>query len=77
MVALPELGINKAVEFAQQICNLVANEVIELENQRRIKVTVSIGAAAFNGSPDYMQMVGDADRKLYEAKRSGKNRVCF
>ena len=77
MVALPELEVNKAVEFAQQICNLVANEVIELENQRRIKVTVSIGAAAFNGSPDYMQMVGDADRKLYEAKRSGKNRVCF
>ncbi|WP_044414002.1 GGDEF domain-containing protein [Thiomicrospira microaerophila] len=77
MVALPELGINKAVEFAQQICNLVANEVIELENQRRIKVTVSIGAAAFNGSPDYMHTVENADKKLYEAKRTGKNRVCF
>ena len=39
------------------------------------KVTVSIGVAVHSGHPDYKTVLKGADKALYEAKHTGKNRV--
>lgn len=45
----------------------------------RLPVTISIGVAALPESnvANVSELVRDADRALYEAKRSGRNRVCL
>jgi len=48
----------------------------------RQKVTVSIGVATFSPSKrgsngyDMTLLIDKADKALYEAKRTGKNRIC-
>jgi len=41
------------------------------------KVTVSLGIAELNREDDSLSLFKRADDKLYEAKASGKNRVCY
>ena len=41
----------------------------------RLAVTLSAGVAAAGGQPNHEKLLSDADRKLYAAKRAGKNRV--
>ena len=40
-------------------------------------VTVTIGVALYGKGMSIDEWIGAADRKLYEGKRSGKNRVIF
>ncbi|HST60562.1 MAG TPA: diguanylate cyclase, partial [Longimicrobium sp.] len=40
-----------------------------------LAVTLSAGLAAADGQPNHEKLLSDADRKLYQAKRRGKNRV--
>lgn len=42
-----------------------------------IQLTVSIGATVSAGKTSFKKMYGEADKALYDAKRSGKNAVCF
>ena len=41
----------------------------------RLQVTVSIGVAALNGDVTPNALFDRADKKLYEAKNRGRNRV--
>jgi diguanylate cyclase (GGDEF)-like protein len=64
---------------AQQLAELLraSIESIELEaNSVRLKVTASIGVAAKRVDQETMQTIQQhADQAMYEAKRSGRNRV--
>ncbi|GAB5405520.1 MAG: GGDEF domain-containing protein [Aureliella sp.] len=44
-----------------------------------LKVTASFGVAFLSEHPDHdrLGIIGEADKKLYEAKSSGRNRICF
>jgi len=40
-------------------------------------VTVSLGVAAFpDDAQSELELIRQADQRLYQAKRAGKNRVC-
>lgn len=75
-VIMPETCQPNAVRAAERIRHLVEEEPFESDGFR-IPVTVSIGLAClpqeFGGGPD--ALLEHADRALYEAKNSGRNRV--
>lgn len=74
--ALPETTHEGAVEFAEQVRGLVADEPFEYEGDK-FNVTISIGVETLVSSKpvDPVEFIKRADDKLYEAKRSGRNKV--
>jgi diguanylate cyclase (GGDEF)-like protein len=66
-------GIAKA---AERIRSAIEENTVYFES-KRIKVTVSIGYSSFNMGEDGAQVMARADRSLYEAKNTGRNRIVF
>ncbi len=78
VVFLTETTKDQAVLAAQRIRGRVAEKhFFSLDNQR-FHVTCSIGVAALTEHVrDSDQLLTVADKKLYEAKETGRDRVCF
>jgi two-component system, cell cycle response regulator len=76
VMLLPESTLAQATQFAERIRQIIAAEPVRLETLS-IPVTVSIGLAHTNGSTPATPelLVAQADAKLYDAKKSGRNRV--
>jgi diguanylate cyclase (GGDEF)-like protein len=77
-VALPETGTTGAVEVAERVRAAIAATPIPLvEGAGEIRVTASVGVATLPGvAANASDLIAAADGALYEAKRTGKNRVC-
>lgn len=62
--------------LGERLRSAVEAGVFDFEGAR-IPVTISVGVAALPETPaqEVMQLIGAADGALYEAKRSGRNRV--
>jgi len=77
IILLPETDTAGASIFAQRLCEIIASEQWDLGNGTQITVTISIGVAS---SPDHADtsktLVFAADKALYKAKQTGRNRVC-
>jgi len=73
---LPETGHPGAMEFAEQVRQLVADEQFEYENDK-FTVTISVGVATIEGTQpmEAALFVKMADDNLYRAKRAGRNCV--
>lgn len=66
-----------AIGAPQEAARALA-EAIRRQIQREVNVTVSVGlSTATSANWEVRRMVGSADEALYEAKRTGKNRVCL
>ena len=76
-VALPETGLAGAVELAERIRSRIATQRVPgVDGADPLRVTVSIGAASMPASADgARELFAAADAALYEAKRTGKDRV--
>jgi diguanylate cyclase (GGDEF)-like protein len=70
------LGDNKEDFFMllEYIRGLV-NDADFLYERNRIKVSITIGMALFNGEQSVDDLVNNADMKLYDGKHNGKNQV--
>ncbi|MGH2966476.1 MAG: diguanylate cyclase [Solirubrobacterales bacterium] len=77
VVALPETGLAGSLELAERIRARIESEVIpRIDGSGTLRITASVGAASIPGSADSARtLIAAADAALYEAKRSGKNRV--
>jgi two-component system cell cycle response regulator len=76
VVVLPSASLEQAVMVAERVRVAVAKEPFPA-GEIEIPVTVSCGVAVLTASHgDVMQLVKSADEALYEAKSSGRNRVC-
>ena len=71
---LPETGKDGAMEFGEQIRQIVAREPFEFEGDK-LPVTISVGVAVIDGPTDLASFVKIADENLYRAKRAGRNQV--
>jgi diguanylate cyclase (GGDEF)-like protein len=76
VVALPETSPAGALELAERIHVRIAAERTRAPDGSDIRVTASIGVATLPGTTiDVRELIAAADAALYEAKRTGKNRV--
>jgi len=74
-VIVPETDLGGAIELAERLRSVLAAEQIELPDGGVLSVTASFGAAVKGDLPGGEELIAAADELLYEAKRSGKNRV--
>jgi diguanylate cyclase (GGDEF)-like protein len=72
-VILPETSIDQAVELGERLRKKVARDF----TRGRLFLTVSIGVSCIQkpGITTALELVRSADKALYAAKRSGKNKV--
>jgi diguanylate cyclase (GGDEF)-like protein len=64
-----------ALTVAERICRTIASEPVGIAEGRSLKVTVSIGVAAWSMNMDASSMIAAADAALYAAKAAGRNCV--
>lgn len=74
MITLPGSSKDSAVMIAERIRESMGKQVFEFEDQE-IFVTVSIGVATIGEDDTLTELIERADKALYDAKSSGRNRV--
>jgi len=78
VLVLPDTTVEQAKDIAEKIRKAVSNAVIPVCRKDLLagyeKVTISMGVASLR-KHDGHHIMHDADKALYEAKRSGRNRV--
>ncbi|MCP5464668.1 MAG: GGDEF domain-containing protein [Deltaproteobacteria bacterium] len=76
VIIMRNTGCQAAVNLAERIRRKIEAEQI-LYDDKIIKVTVSIGVSTVqdNNFRDYVSLIKEADRYLYQSKGGGRNRV--
>lgn len=77
LILLPNTSSAEATQFAEQIRAAVEASTISFEEDDFIPATISIGIAASTLNETSDQLIALADHALYEAKASGRNRICI
>jgi len=76
-ILLPETDKNQAMEIAERLKELVSKTQIIID-QTRFYTTISVGVSSINDRvTNFSQLLLSADMALYDAKKGGRNRVCF
>lgn len=76
LICLPGAKHQVADELAEMIRKKVEESTLEYGGHK-FKITASFGISSVSsqGHSSMEELIGEADRKLYEAKRKGRNRV--
>jgi len=76
VIVLPETNTENAVAVAERVRSMIEKHPFQYE-EKSYRVTVSIGVATPAGSRSLSpsDLINEADQKLFEAKRRGRNRV--
>lgn len=72
VILLPFTKIEEAKMVAERLRNAVKSKKIELAGKQHINVTISLGVSEYKGEKDFIE---NADKALYKAKESGRNKV--
>src|SRR5207244_504443 len=73
-VVLPHTDNAGACAVAQRMLDRVRMVIIPADDEQSIRCAVSIGVACYRPGDSAADLLRRADERLYEAKRSGKNR---
>ncbi len=75
LLLLPETQVEEAVEVMVRLQRNLTKAFF-LHKDERVLITFSAGVALRQDNEAQAEVIGRADKAMYEAKRSGKNRVC-
>lgn len=76
VVLMPETPLADAIDAAHRLKNAVAAGQVQLERDNSLQITVSIGATSMWPGSGLESMLEAADAALYQAKQTGRNKVC-
>ena len=78
IVILPDTRLEEAVNVAERLRVKIADTKFSLDNGEQFPVSISLGVVACASGiyPTLSKLVDAADQALYQAKHSGRNRVC-
>ena len=75
-IILPNSNNDEAINTAQKLCNIVAENKFKLSNNRESNVTISLGVSTYKADGTTpAEIIEAADKRLYNAKNNGRNRV--
>ncbi len=75
LLLLVDTTAEEAYRLAEKIRLDIASTPMHIVQGQQIKLTLSIGCAAYDGHPDYQKFLEAADVALYRAKNNGRNQV--
>lgn len=75
LIVLVETGLEEALVAAERFRAYFESRTVMLPDDTSIRITISAGAATYEGHPDYEYLINAADEALLTAKRNGRNRV--
>ena len=75
LLLLPETALAEAQALAERL--RLAIQALELHvDGRSVRLSCSFGVAEHDQQEQFEQLINEADRRMYIAKQSGRNRVC-
>ena len=74
LIVLPDTDLKSAIEAMQRLQRDLTKKFF-MHNNERILVTFSAGVALRGPDEDAEDLIGRADKAMYQAKQAGKNRV--
>lgn len=75
-IILPNTKYEEAVGIAKKLCTIISEKKCKLSNGRESNVTISLGVASYGADGQApAEIIEAADRRLYNAKENGRNRV--
>jgi len=79
IVILPETPLAKAAKLAKRLHNQLAEHPIQIEDDKELNLTTSIGVAAFpEHAQSWQNLLEAGDLAMYAAKKAGRNQTkCF
>jgi diguanylate cyclase (GGDEF)-like protein len=72
---LPETSCDEALLVAERIRNVVQTEVFNVESDREVSITISVGATQYIENEELSTFIQRADKAMYISKQRGRNRV--
>ncbi len=78
LVILPDVNIQGAKDFAERLRDSISKRSVEDKDMNiNVTMSISIGVSSFDDHTcNKDEIINQADKALYEAKRSGRNKVC-
>jgi len=77
-IILPGVSLKNGLSVADRLRRVIENKVlVDRQSDKNLgQITLSIGVAQYCEGEDVSSFIKRADAALYEAKRTGRNRVC-
>ena len=78
IIVLPGASLKNALKKAQRLRKAIAETHYTTQKEKGgkgLSITVSIGASSFHKNDSVTTVISRSDQALYQAKRTGKNRV--
>jgi diguanylate cyclase (GGDEF)-like protein len=76
MVCLPKTTMISALEISERIRMSIDQYTWQFSKEDNLNISVSIGVATLENDNDLSSLIKRADEQLYQAKASGRNKVC-
>ncbi len=76
LLSMPQTDITTATEIAERLRKGIALLQIPTSDMDMVRISVSFGVAELSPQCDVEEIIYHADQALYNAKHSGRNRVC-